>query len=73
MKTNIAIELTIKTKLAFTTFKVGSLLTVKNPIPKELSSCAVYKFTCASCDACCVGQTVRHFKTRIQEHVFGDR
>ena len=33
----------------------------------------IYKFTCASCNACYVGQTVRHFKTCIQEHLFGDR
>ncbi|XP_020906008.1 uncharacterized protein LOC110244161 [Exaiptasia diaphana] len=63
----------INIKLAFTTFKIGSLFTVKDPIPKELKSCVVYKFCCASCNACYVGQTIRHFKTRRKEHLFGDK
>ena len=40
--------------LAFSSFKVGSLFSVKDPIPNGLWSCVVYKFSCAGCAACYV-------------------
>ena len=52
--------------LAFSSFKVGSLLSVKNPIPSGLRSCVFYKFSCAGCAAC---ETTRHFSTRVREHL----
>ena len=33
----------------------------------------VYKFVCAGCNACHVGETCRHFSTRIREHLVSDR
>ena len=33
----------------------------------------VYKFTCAGCSACFVGETVRHFFTRVMEHLASER
>jgi len=39
-------------KLVFATFKICNMLSVKDSIPKDLRSCVVYKFTCASCKAC---------------------
>ena len=33
----------------------------------------VYKFTCASCDSCYVGETSRHLSTRIRKHLNRDR
>ena len=29
----------------------------------------VYKFVCASCNSCFIGETCRYFKIRINEHV----
>ena len=46
---------------------------VKDPIPGGLRSRVVYKFACASCNACCVGETARHFSTRVREHLVSDR
>ena len=40
----------------------------KDPIPKDLKSFLVYKFTCASCSSNYIGETCRHFKPRIEEH-----
>ena len=45
------------------------LNSVKDPVPKELRSHVVYKFTCARCNACYVGETHRHFCTRVHEHL----
>ena len=59
--------------LAFSSFKVGSLLSVKDPIPSGLRSCVFYKFSCAGCAACYVGETTRHFSTRVREHLETDR
>ena len=59
--------------LAFSSFKVVSLLRVKEPIPSGLRSCVVYKFSCAGCAACSVGETTRHFTTRVREHLETDR
>ena len=37
-----------------------------------MKSFLVYKFTCASCSSSYIGETCRHFKTRIEEHVKKD-
>ena len=60
-------------KLAFSSFKIGSLFRVKDLIPKELKSCVVYRFRCAGCGACYVGETSRHICTRINEHLNIDK
>ena len=36
-------------------------------------SCVVYKFSCAGCTACYVGETTRHFNTRVREHLETNR
>ena len=59
--------------LAFSSFKVGSLFSVKDPVPNGLRSCVVFKFSCAGCAACYVGETTRHFNTRVREHLETDR
>ena len=38
----------------------------------DLKSFLVYKFTCASCSSSYIGETCRHFKTRIEEHIKKD-
>ena len=56
-------------KLMFSSFKIGSLFSVKDLIPTELKSCVVYTFRCAGCGVCYVGETSRHFCIRINEHL----
>ena len=46
---------------------------MKDPIPGGLRSRVVYKFTCAGCNACYVGETTRHFSTRVREHLAVDK
>ena len=60
-------------KLVFSSFKIGKLFSVKDPIPGGLRSRVVYKFACAGCNACYVGETTRHFSTRVREHLVTDK
>ena len=53
-------------------FKVLKYFSYKDPIPDDLKSFLVYKFTCASCSSSYIGETCRHFKTRIEEHIKKD-
>ena len=41
-------------KLVFSSFKIGNLFGVKDPVPDGLRSRVVYKFVCAGCNACYV-------------------
>ena len=52
-------------KLVFNSFKIKSHFSYKDPIPDDLKSFLVYKFTCASCSSSYIGETCRHFKTRV--------
>ena len=63
----------IDLRLVFTTFKVRNLFNVKDAVPEGLRTRVVYKFSCASCNACYVGETSRHFSTRVREHLLSDR
>ena len=63
----------IEIKLAFSSFKVGSMFSVKDPVPFDLRSRVVYKFLCAGCNACYIGETTRHLSTRVCEHPSRDR
>ena len=56
-------------KLVFSSFKIGNLFGVKDPVPDGLRSRVVYKFVCAGCNACYVGKTCRQFSTRVSEHL----
>ena len=46
---------------------------VKDPVLRELHSCVAYKFLCAGCNTCYVGETSRHSSTRVREHLVSDR
>ena len=59
-------------KLVFNSFKIKKYFSYKDPIPDNLKSFLVYKFTCASCSSSYIGKTCRHFKTRIKEHIKKD-
>ena len=60
-------------KQVFSSFKIGNLFGVKDPIPGGFRSRVVYKFACASCNASYVGETTRHFSTRVREHLVSDK
>ena len=60
-------------KLVFTPFKIKSWFGVKDPIPAGLRLRVIYKFSCAGCSTCYVGETNRHFATRIREHLSSDK
>ena len=61
-----------KIKLVFNSIKIKNYFSYKDPIPDDLKSFLVYKFTCASCSFGYIGETCRHFKTRIDEHIKKD-
>ena len=42
---------------------------MKDSVPRELRSRVIYKFTCA----CYIGETGRHFSTRVHEHLSSDK
>ena len=56
-------------KVVFNLFKIKNYFGYKDPIPNDFKSFLVYKFTCASCSSSYIGETCRHFKTRIEEHI----
>ena len=60
-------------KLVFTPFKIRIWFEVKDPIPADLRSRIIYRFSCARCSACYVGEINRHFATRIREHLSSDK
>ena len=49
------------------------LIVIGRQFPGGLRSRVVYKFSCAGCNACHVGETARHFSTRVREHLVSDR
>ena len=59
-------------KLVFTSIKIKNYFSYKDPIPDDLKSFLVYKFTCASCSSSYIGKTCCHFKTRIEENIKKD-
>ena len=46
---------------------------VKDPIPCGFRTRVIYKFLCAGCNACYVGETSRHLSTRVREQLVSDR
>ena len=52
----------------FNSFKIKKYFSYKDPIPDDLKSFLVYKFTCASS----IGKSCCHFKTRIQVYIKKD-
>ena len=45
---------------------------VKEWTSKYLRYRLVYKFNCATCNSCYIGETCRHFQTRIDEQIRTD-
>ena len=53
----------------FSSFKIGNLFGVKDPDPDGLRSRVAYKFICAGCNACYVGETCSAIVICLQAHV----
>ena len=49
------------------------MFSVKDRTPVALKSMVVYQFSCAGCNSCYIGETSRHFSTRIKEHTESDK
>ena len=62
----------IEIKLSFSSFKIGSMFSAKDPVPLDLRLRVVYKFSCAGCYACYIGDTSRHLWTRVGVHLISD-
>ena len=56
-------------KLVYDSFKIKDYFSYKDPIPDDLKSFLVHNFTCVSCSSSYIGETCRHFKTTIEEHI----
>ena len=64
---------TVKIKVVCTSFKIKQMLSTKDQLPISLKSCLIYKFNCANCNVCYIGETTRHLSTRIKEHLQTDK
>ena len=61
---------TCKLNIVFTTsFRLGNMFRFKDCIPESLKSQLVYNYKCRSCNASYIGQTTRHHKVRVCEHL----
>ena len=60
-------------KLVFASYKIKNLFSTKDAISKLSRSRVVYKFSCAGCSTCSVGETHRHLATRVREHLTSDK
>ena len=59
-------------KLVFSSFEIKTFFSFIDPIPNDLKSFLVCEFTCACCSSSYIGETCRHLKTRIEEHIKKD-
>ena len=53
--------------------KMRNFFGVEDALPKTLRSHVVYKFLCAGCNACYVGEINWHLAAPIREHLFTDK
>ena len=56
-------------KVVLTPFKISNTFSSKDSLPFHLQSFIVYKFICGNCKVCYVGETIRHFITRLNKHL----
>ena len=52
-----------------TKFRLSNFFKFKDRLCKDLTSGIIYKFQYGSCNASYYGQTKRHFKVRVSEHM----
>ena len=49
------------------------MFSMRDPIPRGLRTCVIYKFSCTGCNACYVGESSQHLSTRMREHLVCDK
>ena len=59
-------------KVVLTPFEISYRFSYKDPLALHLQSFIAYKFICANFRVCYMGETTRHFITRINEHLQKD-
>ena len=57
------IQCNLDIKLVFSSFKIGNLFGVKDPVPDGLRSHVVYKFLCAGSNTFYIAETCRHLES----------
>ena len=70
-KLNKKLPSNIRLRVAFSTQKTENMFPNKDKVPKELASNLIYLFSCERCTARYIGETKRHFCTRVDEHIRG--
>ena len=63
----------VNVNLAFGPYKINGMFSTKDKIESFLKSMVLYKFVCASCNACYMVKTARYLPTRIKEHLKTDK
>ena len=63
----------IDIRIVFSSFKIKNFFSFKDSIPDALKSLVVYQFTCTGCNSRYIGETSRHFATRVKEHLSTDK
>ena len=63
----------IDVRLIFTTTKIRDSFSCKDKLDFSHKASVVYKFICAGCNSCYIGETERHLSTRIKEHLTTDK
>ena len=59
----------IKLNIIFkSTFTISSMFPFKDPVPKNVRSNIVYSYQCGMCDSTYIGESSRHYHTRVSEH-----
>ena len=63
---------TTNIRLIFTSAKISSYFSLKDAITKHMTPYIVYKFICANCNDCYIGETTQQFLVRVNEHLYTD-
>jgi len=58
-------------KISYKTRKTADFFMNKDRVPNQLRSNIIYKYKCEECNSSYIGETTRHFITRIREHIKG--
>ena len=53
-------------KIVFSPFKLQDLFSSKDCLPVALKPFVVYKFTCAGCQSCYIGETINNLPIKIR-------
>ena len=60
-------------RLIFTSSKISSYFSLKDVIPPHIKSYVIYKYVCANCNICYIGETTKQFFVRTNEHLHMDK